>query len=153
MISATNILLLQTGCCQASHLVLICLLVNTIKIVLLSIVFVFLPYVDDFVVFKGVALCDTLVVASTFVCVQEKLAPHELVCGLGVVVGNLMIHLPQQFLPTDVGEEAADIPIEATDTSTTCMVGMILVVVSGEWSNVIGLGNTGPNVIGNRWSA
>lgn len=139
MMSATNVLLLQTGCQQASQLALIRSFLNAIKAVLLSIGFVFLTYADAFVVFKGVAVCGTLVVARTLVGVKEKLAPHELLCGLGVVVGILMIHPPQRFLPTDVEDTTTTTDtIEATDTATTSLVGMMVVVVSGLMSSVSG---------------
>jgi len=135
MMSATNILLLQTGCRQASQLAAIRSFLNAIKAVLLSIGFVFLTYADAFVVFKGVAVCGTLVVARTMVGVQEKLAPQELLCGLGVVVGILMIHPPQRFLSEG---DTTTATIEATDTAITSLVGMIVVVVSGLMSSVSG---------------
>lgn len=92
--TAIDVLLLRTGSREASKLALLRSFLNSIKAVLLSIGFVFLTYADAFVIFKGVAVCGTIVVARKIVGANERLLPQELLCGIFVVMGILFIAPP-----------------------------------------------------------
>ena len=161
--SATSVLLLRTGSQKASRLALLRSLLNAIKAVFLSVGFVFLTYADAFVVFKGVATCGTLIVARKLLGTNEALAPHELACGMGVVLGILMIAPPPIVVETlgswfddsddsdvdvDMGvdsqqrrllftEAEADIE-ETSNWAVRQTAGMVVAIVSGLMSSVSG---------------
>ena len=92
--TAIDVLLLRTGSREASKLALLRSFLNSVKAVLLSVGFVFLTYADAFVIFKGVAVCGTIIVARKVLGGNERLLPQELVCGIFVVIGILFIAPP-----------------------------------------------------------
>mmetsp|Transcript_45223 Transcript_45223/g.94863 ORF Transcript_45223/g.94863 Transcript_45223/m.94863 type:complete len:451 (+) Transcript_45223:134-1486(+) len=92
--TAMDVLLLRTGSREASRLALLRSFLNSIKAVLLSIGFVYLTYADAFVIFKGVAVIGTIVVARNLLGGKERLLPQELLCGIFVVIGILLIAPP-----------------------------------------------------------
>ena len=92
--TAIDVLLLRTGSHEASKLALLRSFLNSIKAVLLSVGFVFLTYADAFVIFKGVAVCGTIIVARKLLGGNEKLLPQELLCGIFVAIGILLIAPP-----------------------------------------------------------
>lgn len=150
--TATDIIFLRTGSRTVSKLILLRSLLNAIKAVLLSVGFVFMTYSDAFVIFKGVAVCGVVLVSRLLLGPKESLSHSELCCGLGVLLGILMIVPPTSLVAwfttsTNTNETsnstAADIDID-TDIDTSAIehqqtvVGIWIVILSGLMSSVSG---------------
>ena len=91
---ATDVLALRTGHERASQLALTRSLLNAAKQVMLSVAFVYMTYADAFTVFKGVGVLSTIIVARGLLGSGETLTGAELVCGLCVFIGILLIAQP-----------------------------------------------------------
>ena len=89
--TVANVMWLRTGSPVASRLAMLRSFLNSTKAVLLGVGFVFLTYADAFVVFKGVGVFGTIIVARCMLGRGERLSPRELACGALVLVGILLI--------------------------------------------------------------
>jgi len=138
--TAMDVLFLRTPNRQASHLAFLRSFLNSIKQVLLSVGFVFMTYADAFVIFKGVAVCGTILVARLIGGDQERLRPQELFCGIFVVFGILCI-APPSFLSSLILLEHSTAPQHDDDDDVNNYnnhnwvprqtAGVILVVMAG----------------------
>lgn len=135
----SDVLLLRTGSPVASRLALLRSLLNSTKAVLLGVGFVFLTYADAFVVFKGVAVFGTIVVARCVLGRGERLSPRELACGALVLVGILLlVEAPSSAEPSVPDQQTPDADPTSPEWAPRHTAGVALVTVSGLLSAVSG---------------